>query len=269
MSATGKVQAGLTPETAGFYRHVMQILRRENVPFMVGGAYALARYTGIVRHTKDFDVFLRPDDAPRALAALAAAGYRIEMTFPHWLGKTFHGDDFCDIIFSSGNGLCRVDDAWFEHAAAGTFLGEEVLLCPVEEMIWSKGYVIERERYDGADICHLLRTRGAALDWWRLLERFGPHWRVLLSHLILFGFVYPAERDQVPAAVMGELLRRLREEAEAPAPADRVCHGTLLSREQYLKDIQEWGYRDPRLEPEGTMSARDVHRWTAAANGQK
>ena len=54
-----------------------------------------------------------------------------------------------------------------------------------------------------------------------------------------------------------------------PAPADRVCQGTLLSREQYLKDIQEWGYRDPRLEPEGAMSARDVHRWTAAANGQK
>ena len=29
------------------------------MPFLVGGAYAFARYTGIERHTKDFDVFVR------------------------------------------------------------------------------------------------------------------------------------------------------------------------------------------------------------------
>src|SRR5205823_551364 len=124
-------------------------------------------------------------------------------------------------------------DGWFEHAPSAAFLGEPVLLCPVEEMIWSKSFVCERERFDGADINHLLRARGRGLEWHRLLDRFGPHWRLLLAHLVLFGFVYPSERDAVPGWVMAELIRRLRAESEAPA-GRRVCQGTLLSRVQYV-----------------------------------
>src|SRR5437763_1505759 len=82
---------------------------RAGVPFLVGGAYALNYYTGIVRHTKDFDFFVRPEDTERTLEALAAQqGLHTEMTFPHWLGKVYSGDEFCDVIFSSGNGVCRV-----------------------------------------------------------------------------------------------------------------------------------------------------------------
>ncbi len=58
-------------------------------------------------------------------------------------------------------------------------------------MIWSKAFIMERERYDGADIAHLILACGRDLDWRRLLGRFGRRWRVLLSHLVLFGFVYP------------------------------------------------------------------------------
>jgi len=47
-------------------------------------------------------------------------------------------------------------------------------LTPVEEMLWSKAFVMERHRYDGADIAHLIRARGEHFDWNRLLQRFGP-----------------------------------------------------------------------------------------------
>src|SRR5204863_4514790 len=96
------------------------------------------------------------------------------------------------------------------------------------------------------------------LDWGRLLDRCGPHWRVLLSHLVLFGFVYPADLDKVPAWVMQELLLRVQEEQDGPPPAERLCRGTLLSRVQYLKDVQDWGYKDGRLTPEKFMSKRDI-----------
>lgn len=259
----------LSSETSAFYKQAIRALSEAGVPFLVGGAYALAPYTGIVRHTKDFDFFVRPGDARRALAALAALGCRTEMTFPHWLGKGYRGDDFCDIIFSSGNGVCDVDDGWLEHSEPAEVLGEPVRLVPAEEMIWSKSFVCERERYDGADICHVLRSRGDRLDWRRLLDRFGPHWRVLLSHLVLFGFVYPGERGRVPEWVMEELLARLQEETRTPAADGRLCQGTLLSRAQYLKDVEEWGYRDARLGPDGTMSRKDVTRWTAPVkNGE-
>ena len=45
--------------TVEFYLQAMKILDRSGVPYLVGGAYALACYTGIVRHTKDFDTFMR------------------------------------------------------------------------------------------------------------------------------------------------------------------------------------------------------------------
>jgi hypothetical protein len=267
--STAQVPDILSPETAQYYLDVMQTLNRAGVEYLVGGAYALAYYTGIIRHTKDYDIFVRPQDAQRTLDALKAAGCETEMTFPHWLGKAYRGDDFCDVIFSSGNGVCRVDDLWFEHAVPARVLGETVRLMPAEEMIWSKSFVVERERYDGADICHLLLARGDRLDWERLLTHFGSHWRVLLSHLVLFGFVYPGEHVKVPDAVMQELLLRLQEELADPETDERLCQGTLLSRVQYLKDIQDWGFRDARL-VERTMSKRAVRHWTAAAmNGPK
>src|SRR5215475_4294406 len=57
-------------------------------------------------------------------------------------------------------------------------------LLPTRRNTLSKSYVMERERYDGADIVHLLHACSAQFDWHRLLERFGAHWRVLLNYLI-------------------------------------------------------------------------------------
>ena len=73
-----------------------------------------------------------------------------------------------------------------------------VQIAPAEETIWSKAFVMERERFDGADVAHLILGHGDKLDWQRLLERFGPHWRVLLAHLVLFGFIFPSARSRVP-----------------------------------------------------------------------
>jgi Nucleotidyl transferase of unknown function (DUF2204) len=251
------------PDAFRFYGRAIEIMQVSGVPFLLGGAYALSHYTGIVRHTKDLDLFIEPPRVTQALAAFAAAGYRTEIVFSHWLGKVFHGHDFIDIIFSSGNGLCKVDSTWFEHAVDGVVLGARVSLMPVEEMIWQKAYIMERERFDGADVIHLLRARGRRLDWDRLLARFGSHWRVLLSHLVLFGFVYPHDRESVPARVLHALVGRLLEEP-AETPGEPLCRGTLLSRTQYLADTEEWGYADPRLRPAGPMSEEQVVRWTDA-----
>jgi hypothetical protein len=262
-------QVVLSSTARAFYRRAIRALHEARLPFLVGGAYALAFYTGIVRYTKDFDVFVRPEDAARTLDILAAIGCQTEMTYPHWLGKAYRRDEFVDVIFSSGNGVVRVDDVWFANAPPGEVLGEAARFCPVEETIWSKSYVLERERYDNADINHLLHALGPDLDWQRLLERFGPHWRVLLSHLVLFGFAYPAERNRVPSWVMEELLHRLEEEMHTPPPERRLCQGTLLSREQYLIDVQQWGFEDVRLAPAGRMSPVDIARWTAAIHEPK
>jgi hypothetical protein len=246
----------------GFYREALTLLDRAKVPFLVGGAFAFARYVGIERPTKDLDLFVRPEDVGRALAVFEAQGYDVELPFPHWLAKVRAGAPFIDLIFSSGNGVARVDDCWFQHAVEDEVLGLPLRLSPVEEMIWSKAFVQERERFDGADIAHLIRERGQVLDWNRLLARFGDHWRVLLSHLVLFGFVYPDQREKVPAWVLEGLVGRL--ESESAEADNRTCNGTLLSREQYLHDLSELGYRDGRIEPDGRMTREEADIWTAA-----
>jgi hypothetical protein len=255
----------LTPETAAFYQAMVEALRTAGLPFLVGGAYAFGRYTGIERHTKDFDVFVLEEDVDRAMEALESAGCATELTFPHWLGKAYCGEDFIDIIFSSGNGLVRVDEGWFAHAVEDEVLGRPVRLIPPEEMLWSKAFVMERERYDGADINHLLRARAGALDWSRLLERFGEHWPVLLSHLVLFAFVYPAEAPNVPGWVIHELLGRAPSLFSSRAGGDQTTRGPLISRAQYLIDVESWGYRDPRLDTQGgSMTEAEIDHWTAA-----
>jgi hypothetical protein len=254
----------LDPATRAFYKDVLTVLTDAQVPFLVCGAFALQLHTGVDRRTKDLDVSIRPGDCERALRALSGAGYTTTLVFSHWLAKAFSGEDFVDIIFSSGNGLCAVDDSWFAHAVEGTILGVPVKICPPEESIWQKAFIMERERFDGADVAHLLRAYGRDLDWPRLLRLFGPHWRVLLAQLILFGFIYPAHRSQVPEAVLSELLSRLQAETSSDPPGDRVCQGTFLSRAQYLVDLERWGYRDARLPPYGHMTPREIQVWTDA-----
>ena len=256
--------AHLDPVTFKFYARSMEALHAAGVPFLVGGAYAFARYTGIERHTKDFDIFVDPEHLESVFEVLGATGCETSMTFPHWLAKARCGDDLVDIIFSSGNGVAKVDALWFQHAVDDTVLGVPAKLMPAEEMIWSKGFIMERERFDGADVAHIIHARAECLDWRRLLMRFGGHWRVLFSHLVLFGFIYPSERGRIPAWIMQELSRRVARETAA-VPVDsraRICRGPLLSRAQYLHDVDERGYHDVRLTHESAMNEDDIELWT-------
>ena len=256
-------QQGTRAADAGaeaFYLRVLDLLQESGIPSLVGGGNAVERHTGIERDVHDFDLFVLPEHVANILGRFAAAGYRTRLTHRHWLGKIHDGKHHVDVIFSSGNGVARVDQGWFDHASHIELFGRKVLLCPVEELIWSKSFIMERERYDGADVQHLIRAGGATLDWTRLLDRFGPFWRVLAAHVILFGFSYPNERSIVPAHVMRDLVGRL-DEVDADGPA--VCLGTLLSRVQYLPDLAR-GCRDGRLVHE-VMTPEDIARWTAAA----
>jgi Nucleotidyl transferase of unknown function (DUF2204) len=254
--------ADLDPYVAEFYRGCMTCLQEGGVPFLVGGAFALNLFTGIKRDTKDLDIFLRPPDCSVALQLLNDAGYETELVFEHWLAKVYSDDAFIDLIFSSGNGIARVDDTWFRHALPVEVLALQVLACPLEETIWSKSYIMERERYDGADVAHLLRAWGPRLDWRRLLDRLGADGDVLLSHLVLFTFIYPSEAHLIPDWVIAELWTRFQEERARPA-AGKICRGPLLSREQYMMDVDKWGYQDARL-VRGSMTNEQIANWTAA-----
>ncbi len=252
-----------------FYREALETLTATGVPFLVGGTFALESYTGLARRTKDLDIFVRPGDCDRMLTILRTKGYRTELRFPHWLGKAYKGGRFIDVIFSSGNGLCAVDDLWFKHARPVEMFGVKTQVTPPEETIWSKAFVMERDRYDGADIAHLLRAQAKSLDWARLLSRFHRHWRVLFSHVILFSFVYPGHRLQVPSWFMEEMIRRLQREMHSLPVERSVCQGTLLSWAQYLVHVERGEYEDARHMPHGSLTWQETRHMTDVLKQEK
>ena len=250
-----------TASAVPFYRGVLRALKQRDVPFLVGGTFAMARYTQIDRATKDLDLMIRRSDWPAVARALRSAGIYTRLSFPHWLGKALAGPAQVDIIFSSGNAVAMVDDEWFRRSVPARVLGCDVALAPPEELLWSKAFLMERERFDGADVLHLILRAGPTLDWNHLCERFAGHERVLLAHLILFTYAYPNELGIVPAGVMKRLSAAPNRRGIAGV---RLCRGTLLSRAQYLVDTKRWGYRDARLPPYGNLSPDATEQWTRA-----
>ena len=255
----------VAPATADFYRRALRVLTDAELPFLVGGAFAHACFTGIRRCTKDLDLFIRRSDYERAAGLLQAQGWRTDMPYPHWLAKVWCGEDFIDLIFNSGNGVTPVDDRWFDDNAQAEILGVPVRVSNMEDGLLSKAFIMERERFDGADVAHTIQANAERIDWRKLVDRFGDNWRVLLAHLTMFGFIYPGERDRIPAWVMQHLGDRLARETRHPPREDlHVCAGTLLSREQYLHDVENLGYLDGRLTASSTMTPEDVRTWTEA-----
>jgi hypothetical protein len=113
-----------------FYRQVLRILNHTCVPFLMGGGFAFEFYTRLGRSMKDMDILVRRCDLEKVFAVLDEAGFRTELTFSHWLAKVYYEDLFIDIIFNSGNGVCEVDDLWFQRAAPGEVFGFSVKFCP-------------------------------------------------------------------------------------------------------------------------------------------
>jgi len=61
----------IDPVAREIYCRAVETLGNAAVPFLVGGSYALERYTAIARHTKDFDVFVHRRDLDRVFELLS------------------------------------------------------------------------------------------------------------------------------------------------------------------------------------------------------
>ncbi len=239
-------------DTNDFYRRTLHVLSDAAVPFLVGGSHAFLEYTGIVRNTKDFDLFLRRSDVERAMEALRGAGYRTELTFPHWLAKAWRDDDFVDLVFSSGNGMCVVDDGWFEHAVETQVLGMPVKIVPCEELLWQKCFVMERERFDGADVMHILRARAPML---RLAAAERALRLILAAAIRVPGAVHVRVPGRNSPRAFGRT-RRLRAATRCAAIVCGDCNGSRVSGHAGESRAVRDGHRPVRLRRRAAGTAR-------------
>ena len=234
----------MNPNAEAFYAEVLREFSAMGVPYLLAGTYAVSAYTGVIRPTKDLDVFCKGGDFPRVLDHFQKMGYAISVEDERWLGKVHKGDMFFDVIFASSNGTMPVGDAWFADAREIELFDVPVRIIGPTELIWSKAFIQLRHRYDGADVVHVMLKQSEQIDWKRLLDYMELHWEVLLVHLLNFRWIYPTERNRVPRWLMDELLDRLGHQLELPPPDMKVCRGRMLSRVDYAIAVDSWGFAD-------------------------
>jgi hypothetical protein len=200
-------------------------------------------HTGIWRATKDLDIVLEARSIPAALRQLQREGYDTRIEDPVWLAKAFRGDHFVDLITALGNARLVVDASWIERATSHEVLGRACRVLSAEEMIASKIFICRRERFDGADVAHLIRACGARLDWARVQQLIEPHWEMLFWSLLFFSYAYPAHTRLIPSSVWNGLTYRLQDNLRYPR-SDQPFRGTLIDPNMFAIDVADWGERD-------------------------
>ena len=230
------------------YRRALEALNAAGVDYVVAGAYAIYEHTGIYRKTKDLDLFFEPRSIIPAARALRDAGFVMRLEDEHWLAKATSGEYFVDLIYGMGNGISFIDEGWIRHSHQSILAASPVRIAPPEELIWHRLFISERHRHDMSDIVHLILCLGDALDWERLVARVGENWPLLLSQVLMFAYVYPGHKSNIPSWVPERLLERARQEfARADDNVD-LTRGPMISRFSFTIDVREWGFSDPRSE---------------------
>jgi predicted nucleotidyltransferase len=252
LPVTSSFEPEYAEEERRLYREVLLMLNELGVPYAVSGAFALQHHTGIWRDTKDLDLFLTSQNVGRALGGLQAAGFECKVWDPVWLAKAHQGDFYVDLITGMSNAVVIVEDSWIERASPAVVVGVETKVLAAEELIASKIFVTRRERFDGADIAHVIYGTQGKLDWDRILQLADVHWEMVFWALILFRYIYPAQTAYVPSRVWDDLVGRFINAIKNPDPKARF-RGSLIDENQFAIDVQEWRldnilaeYRDRR-----------------------
>jgi hypothetical protein len=186
VKATSSTPLTLPEEQQALFREVLNLFEETGLHYAVAGAFALRQHTGICRFTKDLDIFLSPEVAKEALASLERRGFKCEVCDPVWLAKVHRDGYFIDLITGMSNAVITVDDSWIKRAHPANVCGVESRVLAPEELLASKLFVTRRERFDGADITHIIFASRGHLQWDRVLQLAGDHWELVLWSLMLF-----------------------------------------------------------------------------------
>jgi hypothetical protein len=178
---------------------------RAGVPFLLGGAMALAPYTGRWRNTKDIDLVVRNGTQEPLIRELLASGfddYHHQKPYDRsWIFRACRGEVILDIIWSLPNHRVLMDEEWFTHARLIKLRGETHRSIPLEEFVRVKLYVMQRERCDWVDVINALAGSVERINWPHLIARMGRDLPLLQAVLIVFAWMSPARVAAIPPEV--------------------------------------------------------------------
>ena len=228
------------------YRDAIAAARTTGLPFMLGGGFALAAYTGRWRNTKDIDFYVLPNQRQEFIDAITGAGfsdYYHQMAYDRgWIYRGFRDGTIVDLIWSMANRRAEAQPFWFEHGKCLEVRGEPLTVIAAEELLWCKMYVMQRDHSDWSDVLNLLYAVGPELDWQRVIENLGQDLPVLRALLTLFGWLCPSRASELPTS----LKRRLN-----LAPTPKV---PLQEEERRIRLLDSRNWFAGRLPPDKVLA---------------
>lgn len=202
--------AMISDQEWAIYHTAIHALEAARIPFLLGGGFALAAYTGRWRDTKDIDFYIRPADRPRAVAAMSSAGfadYHSRLPYDrNWIYRSVWSNVIVDLIWAMANQRAQVDRLWFQRAGTIVIRNQKLKVVPPEELLWCKLYILQRDHCDWTDAFNLLYSIKGALDWAYLLRRLEDDRMLLEALLTVYSWACPEAAGQIPQT----LLRQLR-----------------------------------------------------------
>lgn len=199
----------LGDDQKSLYRRVMGEARRRGLLFAIGGGFARNAYTGLWRNTKDLDIFVLErdhEDFVRLLTDLGLSDYCEHEAYDRsWIYRSCQGDQIVDVIWQMANHRARVDEVWLKTGPSIMLEGESFPVIPPEETLWTKLYILQRERCDWPDALNLIGAVGPELDWGRLIDRVAADTPLLSAVLNVFGWICPARSQHLPAWIWSRL----------------------------------------------------------------
>ncbi len=198
----------LTDAQVRVYGPVLKGAIERGIPFALGGSLGMAVYAGAFRPSKDLDIYVRPvdkDEMIDLLGHLGSADYFDRLPYDRsWIYRSTFGDEIVDVIWKMANHRSDVDDSWVTAGPVLDFAGQHARLVPIEELIWSKLYVLQRDRCDWPDVINLIDRSAARLDWSRLRDRLGDDIALLRSVLLVYRWLRPLKAADLPSWVWSD-----------------------------------------------------------------
>ena len=185
-----------------FYEDVLNAARDTGKPFAIGGAFAWAAYTGIIRNTKDIDFYIEPKSKDLFISAITRVGatdYYETLAYDRgWIYRSTRDGYIADLIWAMANYVQPLYDDYFNGENALIIHGQRVPVLPAEELMLNKLYIMQRGRCDWFDVFNLLYCTNGSLDWDRLISRMGTDRILLASALNVFAWLCPGRVHLFP-----------------------------------------------------------------------
>jgi hypothetical protein len=220
------------------YRFVINEAQERGTKFALGGGFAINAYTGLQRDTKDLDMYVTPSSREAMIEILGRAGmsdYYEQAPYDRkWIYRGHANGVIVDVIWAMANQVTEVDEAWLTRGPEVNVGEQQLRLLPPEELLWTKLYVIQRDRCDWPDVLNLIYSRGDTLDWEHLLKRLGADAALLAGVLSLFAWLCPGRVWTIPDWLWGRL-KMMKPTPSAMAPEVNRHHvGLIDSRPWFI-----------------------------------